>query len=248
MLFVFGDSYSDSGAGFVYADGPTAVVYLARGLGIPFTHARDADRAGKGLNFAVSGARTGADEGAKLGPAVMGRGVWTQVEDFAERVHAGEVKFDPAHTLFFIAAGLNDVRVPTETSVANLRNEIRLLYAAGARHFRVALLPTKIAGFAVTARRLNPAIAGIPTSLRLEGATIELSHWGEYFDAVMDNPRAYGILNTTDSCAGRASIGVKPVEKGDPATYYFYYDAHPSTAVHRAVGEMMLREEKGLKD
>jgi hypothetical protein len=27
-LYVFGDSYSDTGAGFPYADGPTAVAYL----------------------------------------------------------------------------------------------------------------------------------------------------------------------------------------------------------------------------
>ena len=62
MLYVFGDSYSDSGAGYVDTNGPTAVVYLAQRLGIPFTYNGDEDSAGKGLNFAVSGASSG--EGA----------------------------------------------------------------------------------------------------------------------------------------------------------------------------------------
>ena len=56
MLYVFGDSYSDSGAGYVDANGPTAVVYLAQRLGIPFTYNGDPGSAGKGLNFAVSAA------------------------------------------------------------------------------------------------------------------------------------------------------------------------------------------------
>jgi cholinesterase len=32
MLYVFGDSYSDSGSGYVDSNGPTAVAYLARNL------------------------------------------------------------------------------------------------------------------------------------------------------------------------------------------------------------------------
>ena len=58
-LYTFGDSYTDSGAGYVDGNGPTSVVYLAASLGIPFTHAGDAEPAGKSLNFAVSGAQTG---------------------------------------------------------------------------------------------------------------------------------------------------------------------------------------------
>ncbi len=64
-LYAFGDSYSDSGAGYVDGGGPTAVVYMARALGIPFTWAGAADSKGKGLNFAVSAARTGSGSGPK---------------------------------------------------------------------------------------------------------------------------------------------------------------------------------------
>ncbi len=247
MLFVFGDSYSDSGAGYVYGDGPTAVVRLAEGLGIPFTQAHDPKRAGKGLNFAVSGARTGVGEGNRIEGKVLGLGMWNQVDDFVKRVAAGEVKFDSDRTLFFIAGGLNDVRVPAETTVANLCSEMRLLHGAGARHFLVALLPTKIPGFGITGRRLNPAIARIPETFHLDGATIQLSHWGEFFDAVYDDPKRYGITNITDACAGRALFGEDPTPRGDPKTYYFYYSGHPSAAVHRVVGEWLVREARAAE-
>ena len=59
QLYVFGDSYSDSGSGYVDGNGPTAVAYLAQRLGIPFTYYGDPGSKGKGLNFAISGAGSG---------------------------------------------------------------------------------------------------------------------------------------------------------------------------------------------
>ena len=241
-LYVFGDSYSDSGAGYVDINGPTAVVYLARALDIPFTHASDPERANLGLNFAVSGAQTGAGEGRKVKDALLGRGMQNQVADFVARVEAGEIKFDGARTLFFLAGGLNDRRLPTETTIANLEAHIRALHAKGARHFFVALLPTKIPQFAAVGLRLNPALAQLPEKLKLEGATIRVSRWGEYFDAVMENPGKHGITNTKDACAGRALFDQDATPKGDPETYFFYHEGHPSTAVHRVVGEGLVRE------
>src|SRR5271169_272038 len=66
MLYVFGDSYSDSGAGYVDGNGPTAVVYLAQRLGIPFTYNGDPASKGRGLNFAVSAASTGEGAGRPI--------------------------------------------------------------------------------------------------------------------------------------------------------------------------------------
>ncbi len=34
-LYVFGDSYSDTGAGYLDGNGPTAIAYLAGRLGLP---------------------------------------------------------------------------------------------------------------------------------------------------------------------------------------------------------------------
>src|ERR1051325_5120933 len=101
-MYVFGDSYSDNGAGYVDGDGPTAVAYLARRLGFelkPSTTGSPADS----LDFAVSGAQTGRAAGRKVKDALLGRGMADQVDDFARRVQAKQITFDPKTTLFFIA-------------------------------------------------------------------------------------------------------------------------------------------------
>ncbi len=244
MLFSFGDSYSDSGAGYVDGNGPTAIAHVAQGLGIPFTHAADPDAAGKGLNFAVSGARTGEGEGRRVKDALLGWGMQNQARDFASRVRSGAVEFDPDRALFFIAGGLNDSGLETATTIDNLSKIVRQLHAAGGRHFLIAVLPTKIPAFAEVALRLNPAIARLPGALQAElpDADIRSSRWGEYFDAVMTEPARYGIINATDPCAGRALFDQDATPRGDPETFYYYHEGHPSTAVHRHVAGMLRSE------
>lgn len=56
-LFVFGDSYSDTGAYVELSNGPTAVGYLAQDLGITLTTSKNPDPGTDGVNFAESGAR-----------------------------------------------------------------------------------------------------------------------------------------------------------------------------------------------
>lgn len=244
LLFAFGDSYTDSGAGYVDGDGPTAIVYVARDLGIPFTYATDRAAAGKGLNFAVSGAQTGEGEGRRIKDSLLGRGMQNQVRDFAGRVQSGAVKFEPSSTLFFIAGGLNDRRLTTEVTLENLTKIVRQLHAAGARHFMIGLLPQKIPQFAPVGQRLSPAIATLPEKLKAEfvDARFHLSRWGEYMDAVITEPARFGILNVKDACAGRALFDQDAKPRGDPATYFFYHEGHPSTAVQRIVAHELRRE------
>ena len=252
-LYAFGDSYTDSGAGYVDGDGPTAVVYLAESLGIPFTYAGDENSAGKSLNFAVSAAQTGNGRGFQFRPAgadcarkdpVFGRGMQMQVLDFASRVKTGALHFDANKTLFFLAGGLNDRALPTATTVANLKDEIRQLYKLGGRYFLLALLPTKIPDFAVVGIRLNPALARIPADLEpgLAGAHIQLSHWGEYFDRVLEKPGNFGITNTTEQCAGRAQFGEDSTPCAAPNHYFYFHGGHPSTTVQRIVAKDIERE------
>ncbi len=252
-LYVFGDSYSDSGAGYVDGNGPTSVAYAAADLGIPFTYAGDPNSAGKGLNYAVSGAQTGSGEGTQIKPkpggpqfkdALLGRGMRNQVADFTREVKAGEIHFPADRTLFFIAGGLNDRALPTATTIANLEDEIHEIYDAGGRYFLVALLPTKISAFSAVAIRLNPAIEQIPADLQstLPGAHVALSKWGEYYDRVMESPAQYGITNVTDRCAGRALFGEDTTPCATPGTYFFFHTGHPSTAVHKIVSRELERE------
>jgi len=58
----------------------------------------------------------------------------------------------------------------------------------------------------------------------------------------MEHPAAYGIANTTSACAGRAIFDQDATPAGDPTTYFFYHDGHPSTAVHRIVGKKLFEE------
>jgi cholinesterase len=243
-LYVFGDSYSDIGEGYLDGNGPTAVAYLAQHLGFPLLPANTPGPADRSLNFAISGAGTGRSAGTRIGAALLSVGMQNQVEDFAQRVRSRAVAFRPETTLFFLAGGLNDKRIPSNETVRNLESEIRSLYSLGARHVLVALLPVAIPDFSAVAQRLNPELARIPAQMQSElpDLHIALSHWGPFFDEVMRSPLEYGIYDTTDACAGRALFHQDPTPCSTPDRYFFYHAGHPSTAAHKIVGEKLYHE------
>ena len=242
-LYVFGDSYSDIGAGYVDGNGPTAVAYLGWLMGLDIATSKTTNAAGKSLVFAVSGAGTGEGEGRRVKEALLGYGMMNQVRDFAARVKSGEITFDPRTTLFFLAGGLNDGKRETSFTLANLRQEIQILRDRGGRHFTIARLPTKIPQFAAVGLRLNPAYEQfVGEQSGAAGIDLWLNGWGAAFDEVMDHPAAHGIVNTTSACAGRTIFDQDPTPGGDPATYFFYHEGHPSTAVHRVVGKKLFEE------
>jgi phospholipase/lecithinase/hemolysin len=242
-LYVFGDSYSDIGAGYIDGNGPTAVAYLGWQMGLQVASSKATSAAGKSLVFAVSGAGTGEGAGRQVKDALLGYGMLNQVRDFAARVKSGEIAFDPRTTLFFLAGGLNDGRRETPTTLANLRQQLQLLRELGARHVTMARLPTKIPQFAAVGLRLNPAYEQfVQQEASAAGLDLWLNHWGDAFDDVMEHPAAHGILNTTSACAGRAIFDQDATPIGDPTTYFFYHDGHPSTAVHRIVGKKLFEE------
>jgi phospholipase/lecithinase/hemolysin len=241
-LYVFGDSYSDIGAGYIDGNGPTAVAYLGWLMGLQVASSKAPNAAGKSLVFAVSGAGSGEGNGRQVKEAFLGYGMINQVRDFAARVKSGEITFDPQATLFVLAGGLNDGKQDTAVTLANLRQHIQILREHGGRHFTLALLPTKIPQFAAVGIRLNPAYEQFVRQEATSGLDLWLNHWGAAFDEVMEHPAAYGIVNTTSACAGRAIFDQDPTPVGDPATYFFYHEGHPSTAVHRIVGKKLFDE------
>src|SRR6187455_1483826 len=101
-LYVFGDSYSDIGAGYIDGNGPTAVAYLGWLMGLQVAPGKAANAAGKSLVFAVSGTGTGEGAGRQVKDALIGYGMMNQVRDFAARVKGGEIRFDPQTTLFVL--------------------------------------------------------------------------------------------------------------------------------------------------
>jgi len=244
-VYVFGDSYSDTGAGYVDGNGPTAVAYFAEKMRIDLRAANDPKATPESsLNFAVSGAGTGRGDGRRIGNSVLGLGMANQVDDFLERMKDKRVRFDPGKSLFFIAGGLNDGRLQSAESVEHLEKLIRHLYYAGARHFELAVLPESIPAFHDVSVRLNPEIARIPKAMKDEfkGIDIRLSQWGRFFDDVMQHPADYEIENTKDACAGRALFNEDATPCRNPDGYYYYHANHPSTAVHKAVGAKLFEE------
>jgi len=242
-LYVFGDSYSDIGAGYIDGNGPTAVAYLGWLMGLQVAPSTAANAAGRSLVFAVSGAGTGEGTGRQVKDALLGYGMMNQVRDFTARVTSGEITFEPQKTLFFLAGGLNDGRRDTAFTLANLRQELQMLRELGGRHFTIALLPTKIPQFAAVGLRLNPAYEQlVREEASAAGVDLWLNRWGPAFDEVMEHPAAHGIFNTTSACAGRTIFDQDPTPVGDPSTYFFYHEGHPSTAVHRIVARKLFEE------
>jgi phospholipase/lecithinase/hemolysin len=247
QLYVFGDSYSDSGSGYVDTNGPTAVAFLAQRLGIPFTWYGDPRYTKtQGLNFAISGAGSGSGPGRRYPTGEMlGIGMKNQVDQFVAFTKTGDIpKFDPATTMFFFAGGLNDRGKPEGYTRTNIEAEIDELYDLGARRFTVALLPTKIPQFATAGTAFNPELAKIPAEELAKHPDIRIanSNWGLFMDQVIANPAQYGITDTTHPCAGRAIHHEDTTPCASPDTHFFYHEGHPSTVVHRAVGDMLYAE------
>jgi phospholipase/lecithinase/hemolysin len=241
-LYVFGDSYSDIGAGYIDGNGPTAVAYLGWRMGLQVAPSTVTAAGSRSLVFAVSGAGTGEGEGRRVKDALLGYGMLNQARDFASRVKSGEIVFDPGTTLFFLAGGLNDGRLETAVTLANLRQQIAILREAGARHFTLARLPTKIPQFAAVGQRLNPAYEQFVREEAAGGLDLWLNGWGEAFDDVIAKPASYGFSDAARACAGRAIFDQDATPVGDPAAFYFYHAGHPSTAVHRIVGNKLFGE------
>ena len=242
-LYVFGDSYSDIGAGYIDGNGPTAVAYLGWLMGLQVAPGKATSAGDKSLVFAVSGAGTGEGTGRQVKDALLGYGMLNQVRDFASRVKAGAITFDPDTTLFFLAGGLNDGKRETPVTLDNLRQQLKILRELGGRHFTMARLPTKIPQFAAVGQRLNPAYEQfVRDEAAALGIDLWLNHWGDAFDDVMEHPAANGIVDTTRACAGRAIFDQDATPIGDPTTFFFYHDGHPSTAVHRIVGRKLFEE------
>jgi phospholipase/lecithinase/hemolysin len=263
QVFVFGASESDSGNIYAltngalppsppyaqrYSNGPVAVEYMAGALGLQLTPS--ATTTGNGsLNFAIGGSLTDTRNNV---PALgNGFGIRNQVDDFAARVGAGSVSFNPATTLFLLIGGGNDIlRVgffgsdPT-TVVSNAVNsvggEIRTLVGLGAENValstvnNIGTLPVaqgaRVAQFAQLSNELNAAYRSLAPSLAgALGANVFALERGAIVDDIVANFRLYGFTNATGTCLSGGVVCANPDE------YVFWDTVHLTTAAHRIVG------------
>jgi phospholipase/lecithinase/hemolysin len=241
-LFVFGDSYSDTGAFFplVNTGGSTAVGYLAQNFGITLTTSKNPDPGTNGVNFAESGARVFA--GPKP-PATQPRSLTQQVAEFQNYVDSDKLSFDPSSTLFFLAGGLNDHTTSSAEIDAATASQVSTLYSLGARIFEIALLPQDVPAFTDSAVNLNPGYEALVPELQSEfpDATIALSNWGPDYDNIIEHPSEFGITNVTDPCMVSPSMICST-----PGTFFYYFNSHPSDASHHIVGNDLFTEVLGL--
>jgi len=237
-----------------HSDGPTAVEYMAKVFGLVLRYSEDAKApADASLNFAVSGAWTSTRNNDA---AMDGRtGLTAQVRGFEQRWRSG-ASFRAETTLFFIAIGINDVLFGTlagqdsadivSAALRNVENAVRALHAAGARHVAVATIPmvnlmpraavlpaAKIKAIEQAVFSLNVGYGLIAGQLRRElDADVFTLPWGEYYDALISNPSAFGMANTTPCLTGSEGGPVCP----DPHRRVFFDALHPTTAAHQVVG------------
>lgn len=239
-LFVFGDSYSDTGAYVKQTtNGNTAVGYLAKDFEITLTTSKNPDPGTQGVNFAEAGARVFI--GPKP-PATQPRSLTEQVAEFQNYVASHKVTFNPRTSLFFLLGGLNDHSFVTSAQVdAATTAQVKMLYSLGARLFEIALLPSKVPAFADSANNLNPGYRALLPRLRAEfpDAVFGLSNWGPDYDAIIERPSKYGMTNVTNPC--RDSRSRRPACSTPDAHFYYYY-AHPSDAAHHIVGDELYAE------
>jgi phospholipase/lecithinase/hemolysin len=238
-IIVFGDSLSDTGnfyqmTGNTYppsppywqghfCNGPMWIEYLAEDLGM----------VGFEDNYAVAGATTGT---ANLNDPSPFGGVQNQITLYLSS-HQG----DP-DALYILWAGHNDVLLALTTGsydlaqvVPNTINNIRTLWAAGARHIlvvnmadvgKIPLLVSTDASAPVSSlvASINENLADALNGLAAEGVrTISLDAFA-ITDAVVAHPALFGFSDATDE-----GILLYPE---NPTGYLFWDKMHPTTQFH----------------
>lgn len=240
-----------------YTNGPTAVEYLWQAYrpGDPSFLPSNFG----GTNYALGGATTGTFNYHAINPNVPAAlqpwfaeqgGMATQVRQFSDDCNQC---FNPAEALFVTWAFPNDVAanaalgaagVPAAaligTAVDNIRAAILALVEEGAQHFLVPNIPDlgatpgTLGNASLTELTLafNTALAATLTALD-QSLGIEITQFNTFgtFNAIMDNPAAFGFTNVTDACVENLANGLC-----DPSTWLFWDDVHPTTAVHALLG------------
>lgn len=245
-IIVFGDSLSDTGNFYRmtgdtvppsppywqgrFCNGPVWVEYLAEDLGM----------AGLVDNYAVGGATTGSEnDSAPFG------GVQNQIA-----LYLSSHQCDP-RALHILWAGHNDVSLALITGgfdisriVMNTINNIRTLWAAGARHILVVniadlgktpkLVSSDASAFvSELVATINENLADALNGLAAEGKpTIALDAFA-FLDTVIAQPAQFGFSDVTHK-----GISIYPVA---PEGYAFWDNSHPTTQFQHVFEQFVVR-------
>ncbi|MBL8488678.1 MAG: PEP-CTERM sorting domain-containing protein [Rhodocyclaceae bacterium] len=252
-LYVFGDSLSDNGnmfsftggaspsaaAGYWngrYSNGPVAVETMARGMEVPL------------YDSAYGGAKTGPNPAggadhinAALTPFQLG--VLGQVG----RATAPAGSLDSS-ALYLLWGGPNDIfamgatppAVTVGTAVANMVQAAMQLYADGAKHFYVPLMPdlgltpasraggpVAMAGATALTDAYNAALRGALANVDAATPDMDIKFFdsASFLRATVADPAGHGFTNVTAPCIG-----------GDCTGYLFFDGVHPTALAHGQLG------------
>lgn len=260
-IYVFGDSFSDTGNAFNatnrtfppsptyfdgrFSNGAVWVEYLAQDLGLSFNPRN---------NFAYGGATTGVNNISN--PTLPG--LQQQIASFT----AENPSADP-NALYIVWAGANDyfsyfaggVPKPNQ-AVANISAAVTSLAAIGAQDFLVVNQPD-LGKFPVA--NFNSQIPSLFSTLtdahnsslnttinflnqRL-GPHINIIPFNvnDLFSRIIAEPREFDLTNATNYCIQDLSVvplslPTQPVAC-NPDKFLFWDPVHPTTAAHRLIGE-----------
>jgi phospholipase/lecithinase/hemolysin len=194
-----------------------------------------------------------------LKPVFANFGNAWQLQQFATAAPA----FDPATSLFVVwlfpndvfaaSAGLPAGTVPgspggpdlISNGIANILTTIQTLTALGARHFLVPNMPD----LGDTPAFLGDAFLSGLTALFNANLGQQLTLLDQFlpseivqfdtaaaFDAILQNPGAYGFNNWTQGCVSNFGFGSGQCNPTNWDTWLFWDGVHPTTATHRLLG------------
>lgn len=259
-IYVFGDSFSDTGnvfnttSGFPpkpyfngrFSNGLVWVEYLASDLGLTFK---------PNNNFAYGGATTGFQN---IGLPTL-PGLQQQINSFTTVNQSAN-----PNALYIVWAGTNDymnvfsggVPNPNQTT-SNLSAVVKSLAAVGAKDIMVVNLPD-LGNFPVTGGNKdisnllnsftsahNSSLSANLNSLRQQlnpDIHIRSLDVNSLFNRIIAHPEEFGFTNVKDSCVGNLSvvpinIPTQPIDC--IADQFLFWDQiHPTTATHRLIGEL----------
>jgi phospholipase/lecithinase/hemolysin len=263
-IYVFGDSFSDTGnvfnttSGIIppsltysngrFSNGPIWVDYLASDLRLTLNLKN---------NFAFGGATTGTQN---IGlPSLPG--LQQQINSFVSARNA-----DP-NALYIIWAGTNDYLSyffggnpnPTNT-VGNLSAALTSLVTNGAKDVMVVNLPDlgKLPFANFDSQRsnlfntfssthnsiLNTTLKSFRQQLSPDINIIELNV-NSLFDRIITAPDEFGFTNVTNSCISK-DLSVVPIDVPtqqvlcNPEKFLFWDEVHPTTTTHKLIRELAL--------
>lgn len=241
--------------GHHFTDGATWAEVLARELALA-GNARPAlrTRGAEASNFAVGGARAVPFPCRFNLPDQVAAYLSKFPQTSPQTLVTLEIGGNDVRDALVAAASGQDPAPYLQNALASIANSIAAMYAGGARRFllvnvpdlalapSVRIIDQQVPGAAALATQLsqafNAGLAGVVQYANgLGGVEARVLDISGLLKAIVADPAAYGIQNTTDACV---MPNVPPFRCADPDSYVFWDGVHPTHAVHVIMAQQAM--------